>query len=377
MLDGLNRKDSHYTTADQGSGCGFCRERGPRFACAIGRHARLHWVPVAEFLDGLSGSNTDVCSEKLSYDRGCERALEVMSQDEASGPRNRKERRAIRNQERAAERKEKKAKKFRASKSSAGDDAAEVAALTEDALYVVDVEGEPVEDEVIPKNTASKKRKSTHDESEEQADTPKAASVNANKAPVSKKRKTEAPESADSSKKPRFIVFIGNLPFSTTDASLDKHFEKLKPYTLRHRTDKKTKKSKGFAFIEFEDYDRMKTCLKIYHHSTFDPENPGLREGEQEPESEQSRRQQKRGQARKINVELTAGGGGGTEARMEKIKAKNVKLDEQRARRADAERKEKVRKQRKAALAGGGEAEAAKDSPPTGIHPSRMAQISG
>lgn len=44
------------------------------------------------------------------------------------------------------------------------------------------------------------------------------------------------------------------------------------------------KKCRGFAFIEFENYDRMKTALKLYHHSNFD-------DGKYPP--------------RRINVELT------------------------------------------------------------------------
>jgi nucleolar protein 6 len=48
-------------------------------------------------------------------------------------------------------------------------------------------------------------------------------------------------------------------------------------------TDKQTKKPKGFAFVEFDRFDRMETCLKKYQHSLFG-------EGKK---------------ARKINVELT------------------------------------------------------------------------
>ena len=61
----------------------------------------------------------------------------------------------------------------------------------------------------------------------------------------------------------------GNLPFSATDASIAQHFAKLRPCAIRHRITKETGKSKGFAFIEFDDYDRMKTCLQMYHHSEF------------------------------------------------------------------------------------------------------------
>ncbi len=77
---------------------------------------------------------------------------------------------------------------------------------------------------------------------------------------------------------------IGNLPFSATDQLIWQHFAKVKPRSIRHRTQKDTGKSKGFAFLEFQNYDRMKTCLKLYHHSTFD-------DGESPP--------------RKLNVELT------------------------------------------------------------------------
>lgn len=62
------------------------------------------------------------------------------------------------------------------------------------------------------------------------------------------------------------------------------HFAKVQPTSIRHSTHKETGKSKGFAFLEFSGYDRMKTCLKLYHHSSFeDGVSP----------------------ARKINVELT------------------------------------------------------------------------
>jgi nucleolar protein 6 len=35
-------------------------------------------------------------------------------------------------------------------------------------------------------------------------------------------------------------------------------------------THKDTGKSKGCAFVEFNRYDRMKTCLKLFHLSSFD-----------------------------------------------------------------------------------------------------------
>lgn len=55
---------------------------------------------------------------------------------------------------------------------------------------------------------------------------------------------------------------------------------------MRVATDKKdSEKCRGFGFVEFEAFDRMQTCLKLYHHSSFDDgKSP----------------------ARKINVELTS-----------------------------------------------------------------------
>ncbi|KAH0543772.1 hypothetical protein FGG08_001954 [Glutinoglossum americanum] len=126
----------------------------------------------------------------------------------------------------------------------------------------------------------------------------------------------------DGEKPKRFIVFIGNLPFTATTASISKHFASLKPSSIRHITHKdQPTKSKGFAFLEFDGYDRMKTCLKLHHQSTFDD---GL------------------SAARKINVELTAGGGGAkSKERRTRLKTKNQKLNEERKRRNQEEDKAK------------------------------------
>ncbi|MCJ1411985.1 hypothetical protein MMC19_006077 [Ptychographa xylographoides] len=117
-----------------------------------------------------------------------------------------------------------------------------------------------------------------------------------------------------STKTSRFICFIGNLPFTATQASVAHHFAKVQPSAVRYRISKDTGKSKGFAFLEFDNYDRMKTCLQKYHHSNFDDGHSP---------------------ARSINVELTAGGGGSkSQERKSKLLAKNEKLNEQRDRRA-------------------------------------------
>lgn len=85
---------------------------------------------------------------------------------------------------------------------------------------------------------------------------------------------------------------IGNLPFSATTTALTSHFAKIRPSAIRHPTSKDTGKSKGFAFLEFEGYDRMKSCLQLYHGSLF-------------PVEGEAKGQDKKDGGRKINVELT------------------------------------------------------------------------
>ena len=184
---------------------------------------------------------------------------------------------------------------------------------------------------------------------------------------------------ASSVKNSKFITFIGNLPYTTTVATLTAHFASLQPFTLRLSSDKISSSSqswpkqpqrscRGFAFIEFDNYDRMKTALKLMHHSEF---NDGI------------------SKPRKINVELTAGGGGGGKERMEKVREKNERLEGQRTRRKEEEEKQRVRKEAKEAKKAKGEAkkegkelekgvpkvEAPKVDDQAGIHPSRRAQV--
>ena len=166
----------------------------------------------------------------------------------------------------------------------------------------------------------------------------------------SSKNTIDSNEVTASDKAHRFILFVGNLPYSATDISIRAHFKKLEPFTVRHRTDPAMKKSKGFAFLEFENYDRMKTCLKLYHHSMFDPDKTEADTSEvaNAEEGDEGPKKVKHGKAgkgvRRINVELTAGGGGKAEGRKEKIRVKNERLGQQRQRRAEAEMKEREKK---------------------------------
>ena len=77
---------------------------------------------------------------------------------------------------------------------------------------------------------------------------------------------------------------VGNLPYSTTDEELRRHFSQCSMKAMRHVIDAETQQSKGFAFLEFDDLAGMEQCHSHYHRSIF---YKGTRK------------------ARKINVEAT------------------------------------------------------------------------
>ena len=242
---------------------------------------------------------------------------------------------------------------------------------------------------VVKSKTKSRKRKAQDEgpdrvQEETTSSEPKSKRRKKTKLPTIIEGSEENDDAAATPVKPsqhRFIVFVGNLPYSTTEASLRSHFQKLQPFTIRHRTDPQTKRSKGFAFLEFENYDRMKTCLKLYHHSMFDATTAAGTTSEGDGESTKEVKGKKVGGKKKdlprrINVELTAGGGGSkAEGRKEKIKVKNVRLEEQRKRRAEVERKEKGKERREKGGAGGKLVEDANGDENAGMHPSRLARI--
>ncbi|KEF57945.1 uncharacterized protein A1O9_05867 [Exophiala aquamarina CBS 119918] len=191
-----------------------------------------------------------------------------------------------------------------------------------------------------------------------------------------KQSKDDTDANTESEPKPdksasRFIVFVGNLPFTATVAQVQDHFVKLAPTSVRLSTDKATGRGKGFAFVEFDGYDKMKTCLKLYHHSIFDPDAKGKDKTHQEQDDAMDGK--KRG--RRINVELTAGGGGkNSKERKERIKSKNIKLDEERERtrvKERTEQEEAARKKQGRPRTGANAAQKDNGS----IHPSRLAQM--
>lgn len=128
----------------------------------------------------------------------------------------------------------------------------------------------------------------------------------------------------------KYIVFVGNMSYDVTAEDLAKHMgdtcgetpkvrlltKKGDPSALEKLSNSKKKSiakgkaqdpsapvSKGCAFVEFSNAASLQKALR-FHHTTF--------------------------RGRQINVELTAGGGGKSERRKEKIKAKNAGLDKER-----------------------------------------------
>lgn len=77
---------------------------------------------------------------------------------------------------------------------------------------------------------------------------------------------------ADEAAKPdRHIVFVGNLPFSATAATISAHFASLSPTGVRCLSNKDDKNPcKGIAFVEFGKVWHQRTCLDKFHHSMFD-----------------------------------------------------------------------------------------------------------
>lgn len=166
--------------------------------------------------------------------------------------------------------------------------------------------------------TEDKKRKRDDDTT---GDEVKESTTNAATAPdeePKKKRKTRRGKKGKGSGRapPRFLLFVGNLPYDISETELMAHFSASKPDRIRIRTDK------GIAFLEYDGeggsiQHRMDVALRL-HHSPL--------------------------RNRKINVELTVGGGGNSKNRLEKIQTKNEKLDGERRERVKKERDDKNKK---------------------------------
>ncbi|KAI0814809.1 hypothetical protein BC629DRAFT_1467173 [Irpex lacteus] len=117
----------------------------------------------------------------------------------------------------------------------------------------------------------------------------------------------------------RFILFVGNLKYTTTKETIREHFAKacstppeVRLMTPKPQPGRTVAKSKGCAFLEFTSKPPLQEALKL-HHSTIE--------------------------GRQINVELTAGGGGKSEVRLAKVKERNKELHEQRKKKLEKQKK--------------------------------------
>src|SRR5437667_9067071 len=142
----------------------------------------------------------------------------------------------------------------------------------------------------------SKKRKQTDQEN----DTPsthkpkhkskppsKSTSTSTTTSPATKKQKLSKPSLI------RYIVFLGNLPHqptTTLQPAIQEHFP-IPPISIRIPTKRETNSPQGYAFLEFDSSSALEKALRMHHTNLL---------------------------GRKVNVELTAGGGGRGENRMEK-----------------------------------------------------------
>ncbi|KAF7591829.1 hypothetical protein BBP40_001026 [Aspergillus hancockii] len=252
------------------------------------------------------------------------------------------------------ERKERKEKEKKEKKEKSQDDTLEVNGAEEkpEATDAMDVDEKPAgkaeKTEKTPEEKRERREKSKllKKAKKEKKRAEAAQNESQQQKPESNEEQSQAAEDNTAKKGSRFICFVGNLPYSANQESLTAHFEKIAPVSIRVATQKeKPTKCRGFGFIEFDNYDRMKTCLKLYHHSMFDD---------------------KKYPPRRINVELTAGGGGNTDARKAKIEAKNKKLFEERQRNAKEIQKEKDRRDK---------AEETGNDEFAGVHPSRLSRM--
>ncbi|THG97722.1 hypothetical protein EW026_g4325 [Hermanssonia centrifuga] len=123
------------------------------------------------------------------------------------------------------------------------------------------------------------------------------------------------PKAKTKVKQQKFILFVGNLKYTTTKEAVQAHFASCEPTpSVRLMAPKpstsgrQTAKSKGFAFLEFTEKAGLQQALKL-HQSDL--------------------------QGRMINVELTAGGGGKSETRINKLKERNKELHGQRVKRLE------------------------------------------
>nr|CRX79271.1 hypothetical protein ls5931a1_00076 [Leucosporidium scottii] len=169
---------------------------------------------------------------------------------------------------------------------------------------------------VIKQDKKDKKRK-REDQDESTIKDESTTAAPSEEAPKKKKRqrggmnKPKVSPGADAEGKPKLVLFIGNLPFKVTMEQIKEHFTpcgeapivRLLTPKQSHHSSNPSNQSKGCAFIQFTSPLALQAALRL-HESDLG--------------------------GRKINVELTAGGGGNSEQRKAKIAAKRKSMGEER-----------------------------------------------
>jgi len=65
-------------------------------------------------------------------------------------------------------------------------------------------------------------------------------------------------------------LFVGNLPYNTTEAELREHFSAVGPLTYVHLpTDRESGKPRGFAFVEFNDRSQAEEAVQRFNNQLF------------------------------------------------------------------------------------------------------------
>jgi RNA recognition motif-containing protein len=65
-------------------------------------------------------------------------------------------------------------------------------------------------------------------------------------------------------------LFVGNLPYSATEANLREHFSAVGPLSyISLPTDRETGKPRGFAFIEFGDRAQAEEAIRRFNNQLF------------------------------------------------------------------------------------------------------------
>jgi cold-inducible RNA-binding protein len=65
-------------------------------------------------------------------------------------------------------------------------------------------------------------------------------------------------------------LFVGNLPYNTTDAELREHFSAVGPLAYVHiPTDRESGKPRGFAFVEFSDRSQAEEAIRRFNNQLF------------------------------------------------------------------------------------------------------------